>query len=272
MQPRTNPATLGTRLSQLTVNGFTLTETSHPAGRHLPRHCHRCANFVVVLQGNFTETCAGHTFACGPQNVLLKPAGEPHADVYGAQGARCLVIDIEEQRLLGLPQPLDGLKRLELSQGGELFNLGARAYREFQTPDAASSLAIEGLMLEMLAEAIRLRMTSTDPKPPPWLEQARQFIEAHFAQSFSLADLATEVGVHPFHLARQFRRYFHCTVGERVRQRRIEFACRQLANGDLPLVEIALAAGFAHQPHFCRVFKQQTGLTPSAYRAHSHLR
>jgi AraC-like DNA-binding protein len=33
-----------------------------------------------------------------------------------------------------------------------------------------------------------------------------------------------------------------------------------------PLVEIALAAGFADQPHFTRSFKRITGLTPTDFR------
>ena len=74
------------------------------------------------------------------------------------------------------------------------------------------------------------------------------------------------------HLARAFRKHFGCTPGEYVRHLRIEFASRELSKSDTPLVEIALAAGFAHQSHFSRIFKRQTGMTPSAFRAALRLR
>jgi AraC-like DNA-binding protein len=46
----------------------------------------------------------------------------------------------------------------------------------------------------------------------------------------------------------------------------VTFAGHQIATTDDPLIRIALAARFADQPHFFRVFKPLTGLTPSAYR------
>jgi AraC family transcriptional regulator len=67
-------------------------------------------------------------------------------------------------------------------------------------------------------------------------------------------------------LARTFRRTFGCTVGEYLRRLRIERAAEQLVSGDLPLAEIALAAGFADQSHFSNVFRRRTGVSPSAFR------
>jgi AraC family transcriptional regulator len=67
------------------------------------------------------------------------------------------------------------------------------------------------------------------------------------------------------YLATAFRRHLLCTPGEYVRRLRIQLACRRLVAGS-PLCEIALDAGFAHQSHFCRVFKTATGMTPTAYR------
>ena len=71
---------------------------------------------------------------------------------------------------------------------------------------------------------------------------------------------------HPVHLVAVFRRYMHCTPCDFLRRLRVEFAAGQLLRTRMPLVEIALQAGFTHQSHFCRVFKTITGMTPSAYR------
>jgi len=51
-----------------------------------------------------------------------------------------------------------------------------------------------------------------------------------------------------------------------VRQLRIEYACHELATSELPIVDIALSAGFFDQSHFTRTFKRLTGIVPSQYR------
>jgi AraC family transcriptional regulator len=47
----------------------------------------------------------------------------------------------------------------------------------------------------------------------------------------------------------------------------LEDASRQLVATKRSLADIALAAGFADQAHFSRVFKERTGMTPAKFRA-----
>jgi AraC family transcriptional regulator len=67
-------------------------------------------------------------------------------------------------------------------------------------------------------------------------------------------------------LARTFRRQRGESVGDCVRRLRVESARRLLEDGRQPLSEVALAAGFADQSHFTRVFRRLTGMTPGEYR------
>jgi AraC-like DNA-binding protein len=92
-----------------------------------------------------------------------------------------------------------------------------------------------------------------------------ELLRSRFQDPPTLAELARGAGVHSVHLATAFRRHLGCTPGEYVRRCRVEFACRRLVTGT-PLAELALDAGFAHQSHFCRVFKTVTGMTPTVYR------
>jgi AraC-like DNA-binding protein len=102
---------------------------------------------------------------------------------------------------------------------------------------------------------------------PPWLEEVRKILNAEFAERPKLYEIAAKVGVHPVHLARQFRKYFGSSVKEYVRKLRVDFACQQLLASDAPPAQIASAAGFADQSHFSRTFKRVHGMTPGRYRA-----
>jgi AraC family transcriptional regulator len=144
--------------------------------------------------------------------------------------------------------------------------LASRLYREFRAPDDTSPLAIEGLALELVAHVVRDSSAEARSQPPTWLRRVKEWVESRFRERLTLEEMAREAGVHPVHLVTVFRQYVHCTPFDFLRRCRIAFASRQLVNTKASLVEIALEAGFAHQSHFCRVFKSVTGTTPAAYR------
>jgi AraC-like DNA-binding protein len=125
-------------------------------------------------------------------------------------------------------------------------------------------LALEGLALEILAEVARLPVLATEPTPPRWLRAVRDLLHDCFSENLSLATLASVVDIHPAHLARAFRRYYGCTVGDYLRKQRIDFACREILR-NRPFAEVALAAGFFDQSHFAKVFKRIVGMSPSAF-------
>jgi AraC-like DNA-binding protein len=151
--------------------------------------------------------------------------------------------------------------------GEQLSFLATRLYREFLGADNFSSLTIEGLMLEMLAETSRRSLHKSGHRPPLWLQRVREILDEQFGESLTLVTLSQTVGVHPVHISREFRRFYHCTIGEYVRGRRIEFACQQIAATDAAFSDIAHAAGFFDQSHFARTLKKFKGLTPREYRA-----
>jgi len=151
--------------------------------------------------------------------------------------------------------------------GGLSVWLATRLYKEFQLTDEASSLAIEGLALEVIAELSRHHVKTPGRKPPNSVEQTRELLHSHFSESLTLDGIARSVGTHPVHLARMFRRYHHCTIGEYLRKLRIEFACREISATDSPLALIASRIGFYDQSHFSRTFKRMIGITPGQYRA-----
>jgi transcriptional regulator GlxA family with amidase domain len=82
--------------------------------------------------------------------------------------------------------------------------------------DAASGLAIEGLVLEMLTEASRSKISNREKNFPHWLKVGKDFLHDNFAESFALEDFAKIVGVHQAHLSRVFREKLGCTIGEYV--------------------------------------------------------
>ena len=255
----------GTTLKTRKVNGFGLREIRHPAGVFIPKHSHENAHVGFILGGGFTETFTRQTLECRPLSVSYLAPDLPHTDDF-RHGVHCLVFEISPARLAQL-RDVAALREPVFVNGGRAAWLTLKMYRETLRGDSASSLAIEGLALEVLAELSAINTWRAGRKAPRWLNQARELLHASFADTLTHDEVAENVGVHPVYLATVFRRHFRCTIGEYIRRRRIEFAAREIAGSDRSLCEIALAAGFSDQSHFSKVFKRHTGLTPGNFRA-----
>lgn len=67
------------------------------------------------------------------------------------------------------------------------------------------------------------------------------------------------------HLSRDFHKYFHCNLGEYLRELRVEKSLK-LLNEYESLSEVALECGFSDQSHFIRCFKENIGVTPLKYK------
>jgi AraC family transcriptional regulator len=264
--PITGPS--GDVLRRRDIPGFSLLDALYPAGLQLPKHAHAHAYLSYILDGCYSESYAGSKCLCAAGMLRYLPPGELHENSFD-QSVRCLLVKIE-------PSALDRLgEHAEvLSAPGEVHGiaptwLATRLYREFQAGDDVAPLAIEGVLLEILAESARAIGQNDTGHAPRWLKRVREVIEEQYLSAPSLTELAVIGGVHQVHLSREFRKRYHCTIGEYIRKRRIEHACNLLANSDTALSEIALTCGFSDQSHFSATFKTHTGLTPAKFRESS---
>lgn len=248
------------------ASGIVLSELRHTGRRDFPRHSHCLAYFCLLLSGGYSERIAGRVLAQQPMTLVYHPPDTDHKDEVGERGARMFSVEVDERWIERLRE--EGKARLDLAvlSSGEPLWLASRLYRELRAGDDCSGLAIEGLVLELLAATGRLARTD-ERRPPGWLPRVEALLRDRFRESLSLDDLAAEAGVHPAHLSRTFRRFRGRTPGEYVQELRVRAVCQGLADRDRPLADLAFEAGFADQSHCTRVFKSLTGTTPGAFRA-----
>jgi AraC family transcriptional regulator len=248
------------------VGGLHLNETRYGPGVRLPPHSHEHGYFCLVRRGHYREEYGGRERSCGPLTVAFHPPGEVHAEQFAGDETWSFNIEVTDPWLTRLPDLAARYDWATDFQGGALAGLALRLYGEFLRDDTAAPLAIEGLTLEILAEGWRRSVRVPGSGPPPRLAQAHEVLHHGFTEPLTLGELAAQAGVHPVHVAAAFRQHYGCTIGQFVRRRRIEFACRQLTSSAASITEIALTAGFADHSHFSRTFKRLTGWTPAAYR------
>ena len=186
----------GSITKSVTAADFILTESGFAPHSKLPRHAHENSYFCFGLQGVYTERCGSREVVCRPSALTFRASEQTHeATVHGAD-TRVFMLEISSRWIEKLRADSLTLQTKYDFCGGALPQLGAKLYREFNKTDSAAKLAIEGLALELLAEAAR-QPSIRSGAAPLWLRQAREMIIEHFPENLKLTQIAAEVGVHP---------------------------------------------------------------------------
>ena len=92
-------------------------------------------------------------------------------------------------------------------------------------------------------------------------------IEAHFAETISMREMAQLVGLSSTRFNLRFRQILHLSPTEHQLRLRIGAARRLLTLSDKTIADVASECGFCDQSHFGKRFHKATGMTPRQYRA-----
>ena len=122
------------------------------------------------------------------------------------------------------------------------------------------------LLLLKLAEHCA---TGSDTERSAWserFERLRRRIYMHPQQEHCVAEMARELSVSVSYFQHQYKQLFGTNFKRDLTAARMEYAKYLLFSTDYCIYRVAELCGYENDVHFMRVFKQETGVTPSAYR------
>ena len=240
------------------------------SGRAFAKHRHDTYAIGVTEVGVQTFDYRGRVESSLPGQVVVLHPDEAHDGRAGSEGGfgyRIVYVDpgriaAAVRAVRGRPAPLPFVRE-PVSDNPTL----ARAVT------AAFQLPLEPLALDALILRLAEGLLEGDPHggagalpqrlDHPALERARAFLDSRLSIVRS-AELEAITGLSRYELARQFRALYGTSPYRYSLMRRLDFA-RSRLRGGMPLVEVALAAGFADQAHFTRIFRSTCGVTPGRY-------
>jgi AraC-like DNA-binding protein len=97
-------------------------------------------------------------------------------------------------------------------------------------------------------------------------EKVLDWLEDHFREKVTLADVAKAVGASVSTVVQTLRRDTRKTFQHHLRELRLREARTLLADTDTPIALVATQCGFCDQSHLSRTFRQELGTTPRRYR------
>jgi len=98
------------------------------------------------------------------------------------------------------------------------------------------------------------------------LQKSLDYIDKHFAQNISMAEVANHIGVSYGYLSYILNESVDGGFVRILRNRRIKEAKKLLTGSDLRIYDIAEQCGFTNSRYFCTMFYADMGMTPTEYR------
>ncbi len=234
----------------------TINPSDTPAAR-LP-----LVGFLYITSGEVLVDVDGTPFLCQPGQLLLIPQSCPfsiryYLEAVGYTGGFAPSILVDTQPLRFLATPLhQGFWFEEGAFIGMLFNMLASAFEKGDRPFIEKGL---DLLLS------RIKPNRSAAIPPA----VNRFLESVFDPGRlpeTIAAYAEESGISENYLSRLVKQSTGRSVGAWIEIVRIQRAKRLLSGTALSIIDIAAAVGVDDQSYFSRLFRKETGMTPTAFR------
>lgn len=148
---------------------------------------------------------------------------------------------------------------------------GAEAWRTVAIIYAVIGLivnTISGLSVKELPEEelISADQSKRSVGSDDLIYQTVAYVSGNFKNTFSLEDMAKDLGVSKYVLSRIFSKTFHSNFKQYLNDTRLDYARRRLENTEDSITNICLDSGFDSQRTFNRVFKERFRVSPTEYR------
>ncbi|MBQ9761369.1 MAG: helix-turn-helix transcriptional regulator [Clostridia bacterium] len=119
--------------------------------------------------------------------------------------------------------------------------------------------------LKLLILLDRYSIESTQPTSG-FINKAIEYICDNIFHELTIDEICAAIHVSKYHFCRSFRAAMNMTVMDYILKTRIVMAESMLRKEHISVTEVSERCGFSSISYFCRVFKQETGKSPLAYR------
>lgn len=238
--------------------------------RHDGNHPFSQNKFYFVTEGTFSITIDGTEYTARPGDWFFIPAGVMHRyRNFPDKPMAKYWMHFDLFPSGNLLAPLDVKYRVDASAAPRAKELFAEFGQLHNSSDLCDRLRVKAIILNLLAEYIRLAGKNTDvvlDERDELMRNVLSYINKNFKRNLTTGELAAICHMHPTHFIRAFKTKMAQTPHQYIADTRMEYARQLLDRSDRSIVEIAEEAGFYDLPHFSRTFKQYFALSPTEYR------
>ena len=154
--------------------------------------------------------------------------------------------------------------------GREMFEKAGETEAAWTEPNAEFKLrvqrALQDIWIALYRNVLLGKEHSKTQKDTKKIFEMISYIHAHYAEKFSLTDMAEQLAVSRSECCRFFKRSMLITISDYLTEYRLTQAIQLLENSTMSITEIAMATGFCDASYFIRKFREKLNCSPQKYR------
>ena len=221
------------------------------------RHNHPYIELLYFLDGRASITVSDERMQISLYDAIVYPCGMFHQEI---------LLPGHKQEIIALwihAPEITLESSLHISDNdGRLQWLFENIHTEYKRPDACMSL-----ITHYIRSLLTLIMQKSSVLNNEYgIEKVIQYIQSHFSEPISVAELAEIEHCSESYLSRRFKQFTGFTVVKYINKTRIDVARQLIVTSAESIEEIAYLTGFDSPKYFCKVFKSLTSLSPREYR------
>lgn len=249
--------------------GFALYENTIPAGKNFQLHWHDYIEFEIIISGT-----AEHIY--NDSSYMLEAGNAYMMCYYDFHGLTALT-DVKlyslhfHKNLLDseITQFLDYNKfhcRFNETETKQIVRRIKELAEEADRKLPFQTLITKNIITEIVIAMIRKSTSNEIPAASLPIQQAIDYLNAHFLEKVTLDELAKQLSFSTNYLGMLFKNQMGCSFNQYVNTLRLKYACSLLLSSDMTVKEVAFASGYSSVEYFMYVFKRKMQMTPGEYR------
>lgn len=247
-------------------------------GAEIHAHPQRCHEISYIVSGTGAFFQDGAEVTVHPGDIVITPSAGSHM-IRSAQaeslsfayaGFNFLPDRFPDSTLMAAFQAPG---QLHCHDCGDTYFYFRKCLDEFYRESGGSRLIVEACLLQIIVWSYRSQ--TVPPQPPEYtstgqlsgqlVHRIRRYVDNNITLPLSVSGIADALGYSSYYISHLFREKTGQTLQEYVTGRKIEKAKELIGLNRYSFTEIAEKLGYLNLQTFSRVFRKQTGLSPSAY-------
>ena len=244
----------------------------HPQQSDFRAHTHRKTELLLLLEGDVEMTVGGENYPLHKSHLLIIPQGISHKlRVRSPLPYLRLVLSLPSTYLeeLGLGEFAEmletgGVRTVDLTGSPFLQTLYPYSKHIAAAPQIQQRAFFDERVSSLFLALLEAERAHTQSNADGLAERAIRYINANLSRRLTIESIAEALYTSPSYLCKVFRRKMEIPMMHYVNRLRIRLAQSLMIDGT-PLKEVYVRCGFENYVTFFRVFREETGKSPSEF-------